>query len=88
MSKMTEATIPNKAELMEIVPVKLPEHLERMRLLSVGQLAALLGFSVQHTRRLYRSGKLPAPVRINGRKCGWPANVAAKLVSVPEDVAA
>lgn len=88
MPKQTDTAIQNKVSLPEVIPVKLPDHLERIRLLNVEQLAALLGFSVQHTRRLYRAGKLPAPVKINGRKCGWPANVAAKLVGAPEAEAA
>ena len=88
MPKQTDTAIPNKVELPKALPVKLPEQLERVRLINVEQFAALLGFSVQHTRRLYRAGKLPAPIKINGRKCGWPAHVAVKFVGAPEAEAA
>lgn len=88
MPSNIDTALPNKVDLPGVIPVKLPDHLERIRLLNVEQLAALLGFSVQHTRRLYRAGKIPAPIRINGRKCGWPAHVAMKLVGAPEAEAA
>ena len=88
MPKRTDTAIPHEVMLPEAKPVVLPAFLERSRLLDVHQFAAVLGFSVAHTRRLYQTGKLPAPVRINGRKVGWPAHVAAKLVGAPEQQAA
>ncbi len=88
MSKKTDTAIHEKVVLPEAKPVVLPAFLERSRLLDVHQFAAVLGFSVAHTRRLYQTGKLPAPVRINGRKVGWPAHVAMKLVDSPEQEAA
>jgi len=54
-------------------PVELPPDLARNRLLDSTKAAALLGYSLAHFRRLYRTGKIPAPVKINGRKTGWPA---------------
>lgn len=62
-------------------PVVLPEFLERHRIVNPVQMAALLGFSVAHLRRLYRSGKIPMPKQIGGRKLGWPASVALDLTS-------
>jgi len=69
-------------------PVKLPAFLERSRIINVVEMAALLGYSVEHTRRLYRTGKIPAPVKIAGRKVGWPAHVAGKLVGASDQEAA
>ncbi len=80
MSHCTDTAVPR--------PVVLPPMLERNRLLDVFQMADLLGFSVAHIRRLYRTGKLPAPVRIGGRKVGWPAHVAAALTGSPMNEAA
>ena len=60
--------------------VKLPSLLEENRMLDVKQFAAAIGFSVAHTRRLYREGKLPAPIKLNGRKCGWTVATTRKLV--------
>lgn len=71
--------MPIRTDIAVPKPVTLPPALERNRLLDVFQMADLLGFSVAHVRRMYRTGKLPAPVRIGGRKCGWPAHVAAAL---------
>ena len=79
MLRCTDTALPNKVEIPAPRLVTLPPALERNRILDVFQLADLLGFSVAHVRRLYRTGKLPAPVRIGGRKVGWPAHVAAAL---------
>ncbi len=54
--------------------VELPPDIAQSRLLDSNQAAALLGFSLAHLRRLYRAGKTPRPVKINGRKVGWPAS--------------
>ncbi len=80
MPKRTDTAVPK--------PVILPPMLERNRILDVFQMADLLGFSVAHVRRLYRTGKLPAPIRIGGRKVGWPAHVAAALTGSPMNEAA
>lgn len=61
--------------------VSLPTFLDRHRILNVKQVAQALGFSVAHTRRLYRTGKIPKPLQIGGRKFGWPASVVLDLTS-------
>jgi excisionase family DNA binding protein len=70
------------------VSTQVPEFLDRSRILSVKQMAEILGFSVAHLRRLYRSGKIPAPTKIGERKLGWPAGVAIDLTSAPSQKAA
>lgn len=55
--------------------VALPSLLERDRVINSEQAAALLGVSLAHFRRLYRAGKVPAPLRIGERKYGWQAGV-------------
>jgi predicted DNA-binding transcriptional regulator AlpA len=60
---------------------QLPDFLDRHRIVSVKQMAEVLGFSVAHLRRLYRSGKIPAPTKIGSRKLGWPAGIAIDLTS-------
>ena len=59
----------------------LPEFLDRQRIVSVKQMAEVLGFSVAHLRRMYRTGKIPPPGKIGERKLGWPAAVALALTS-------
>jgi predicted DNA-binding transcriptional regulator AlpA len=49
----------------------LPSDLARYRVLNTVQTAAFLGFSVPHTRRLYREKRIPEPLRLSGRKLGW-----------------
>ncbi len=65
----------------KLLPVELPPDLARNRLLDSSQAAAFLGYSLAHFRRLYRTGKVPAPVKINGRKVGWPAWQLLNLAS-------
>lgn len=50
---------------------RLPSEMNRARVLSSAQAAELTGFSLSHFRRLCRSGKVPKPVQLGGRKLGW-----------------
>jgi predicted DNA-binding transcriptional regulator AlpA len=43
----------------------------RHRVLDTAEAAAFCRFSVPHWRRLYRTGKVPKPVRLSARKYGW-----------------
>ncbi len=49
----------------------IPATADRSRILSARQTAALFGMSLAHFRRLYRTGKVPAGIRIGERKLGW-----------------
>ena len=60
---------------------QLPEFLDQRRIVSVKQMAEVLGFSVAHLRRLYRTGKIPAPTKIGWRKLGWTAGVVIDITS-------
>lgn len=68
-------------------PIALPAALERSRLLDSAQSAAMLNYSLAHFRRLYQAGKLPPPVRINGRKMGWPAGVLIDFMTARQAAA-
>ena len=68
-------------------PMVLPPDLHRNRLIDAPAAAAMLGYSLAHFRRLYRAGKTPAPVRVNGRKVGWPASVLMDFVVPRQNVA-
>jgi prophage regulatory protein len=55
-------------------PIKLdhlPPDVTRRRLLNTAEAAEFCKISVPHWRRLYRSGKVPKPVRLSARKYGW-----------------
>lgn len=49
----------------------LPPEAARSRILESDASAAFWGVSLPHWRRLYRAGKVPAPVKIGERKLGW-----------------
>jgi predicted DNA-binding transcriptional regulator AlpA len=53
----------------------------RERLLNSVQSAELLNISVPHFRRMYRSGKIPAPIKIGDRKYAWRLGTLIDLVS-------
>lgn len=71
----------SKAQGEDRKAVPLPAFLDRNRILNVAQMAEGLGYSVAHLRRLYRSGKVPKPICLGGRKLGWPAGVLIDLTS-------
>jgi predicted DNA-binding transcriptional regulator AlpA len=49
----------------------LPPDLGRDRLLRSDQTAEFLGVSVADLRRLYRSRRVPPPIKIGARQYGW-----------------
>lgn len=49
----------------------LPADLSAHRVLGAAQAADLCNVSLAHWRRLYRTGKVPAPIMISTRKLGW-----------------
>ena len=76
-----EARLQPEVVKLERPEVRLPAGLERNRIIGVEATAAALGLSVAHVRRLYRTKKLPAPVKIGGRKLGWPAHVVESIIA-------
>ncbi len=73
--------MPHTQQTHQKTPITLPPDLTRHRLLDSEQAAAFLGYSLAHFRRLYRTGKVPAPIKINGRKTGWPAGTLLDFVA-------
>ena len=49
----------------------LPSDMARRRILDTAEAAEFCKISVPHWRRLYRTGKVPRPVRLSARKYGW-----------------
>ena len=66
----------------------LPPTLADNRILDINQLSELTGYSVAHLRRLYRTNKIPAPVRIGGRKCGWTVKTVREITEPASKAAA
>lgn len=56
-----------KAPKPPIDPSRLPPD----RFYGSEETAAYFGYSLRHFMDLVRAGKLPQPVRLNGRKLGW-----------------
>ena len=52
---------------------ELPAELARSRVIGAAEAAALCNISLPHWRRLYRTGKAPAPIKLSERKLGWRA---------------
>jgi predicted DNA-binding transcriptional regulator AlpA len=48
-----------------------PSRLPPDRFYGSEETAAYFGYSLRHFRDLVRAGKLPQPVRLNGRKWAW-----------------
>ena len=51
------------------------------RRVNLKEMAAALGLSVIHMRRLIKAGKIPAPDRIGARKYSWPEHVLVDLAT-------
>jgi predicted DNA-binding transcriptional regulator AlpA len=51
----------------------LSADISRHKVLNTAEAAGFLNFSIPHFRRLYRSGGVPAPLKLSTRKLGWRA---------------
>ena len=60
---MDQETMSNKDNL--------PADLARLRVIGSAEAAAFCNISLPHFRRMYRTGKAPAPIRLSERKLGW-----------------
>lgn len=49
----------------------IPADLSRHRVIGAAEAASLCNISLAHWRRMYRTGKAPAPIKISDRKLGW-----------------
>jgi predicted DNA-binding transcriptional regulator AlpA len=49
----------------------LPHEVTKHRVLTTAEAAALCRYSTQHFRELYRTGQVPAPIRLSARRYGW-----------------
>lgn len=56
------------------------QELQLDPLLDTAVMAVVLGFSENHVRRLAREGKIDPPIKLGGRKLGWRASTAKKLL--------
>jgi predicted DNA-binding transcriptional regulator AlpA len=60
---------------MKQVPCTLPPELSRSRALGCKEAAELLGVSMPTLRRMYRTGAMPAPIKLTDRLLAWQAGV-------------
>lgn len=60
----------------------LPSDLGRNRVLDAAVASAFWGVSLSHWRRLYRTGKVPRPIKIGERKLGWRIGALADALAV------
>jgi predicted DNA-binding transcriptional regulator AlpA len=59
----------------------LPPDLGRNRILDASAASAFWGVSLPHWRRLYRTGKVPRPIKIGERKLGWRVGVLSDALT-------
>ncbi|WP_152044878.1 helix-turn-helix transcriptional regulator [Aureimonas psammosilenae] len=59
----------------------LPADMARNRVVGSKEAATFLNVSLPHFRRLYQTGKVPAPIKISERKLGWRVGVLVDFVN-------
>lgn len=58
----------------------LSPDLAAYRVVGAAEAATLINVSLAHFRRLYRTGKVPAPIKISDRKLGWRVGTLLGLI--------
>jgi predicted DNA-binding transcriptional regulator AlpA len=66
----------------------LPSDLGRSRVLDAAAASAFWGISLPHWRRLYRTGKVPQPIKVGERKLGWRVGALADALEARASAAA
>ena len=69
-SKTDERAV-EKRKAVAATLADLPSDLGRNRVLDAPTASAFCGVSLPHWRRLYRTGKVPPPIKIGDRKLAW-----------------
>jgi len=72
----------------EITLASLPAALAEKRILNAPEAALFWGVSLPHWRRMYRLGKVPAPIKVSDRKLGWQVGSLAEALKAREQAAA
>jgi predicted DNA-binding transcriptional regulator AlpA len=65
----------------------LPSDLGRSRILDTAEASAFWGVSLPHWRRLYRTGKVPHPIKVGERRLGWRVGALADALNARERTA-
>lgn len=66
----------------------LPSDLGRNRIVDAAVSSAFWGVSLPHWRRLYRTGKVPRPIKVGERKLGWRVGVLADALAARDGLSA
>ena len=74
----------DKRAAIEATLSSLPAELRRDRILSAAASATYWGVSLPHWRRLYRTGKVPHPIKVGERKLGWRVGALADALNARE----
>ncbi len=73
--------IPRSYGINIVSSVEIPQIAAQARVLSAKQVAELCGLSLPHFRRLYRTGRVPPPIKIGQRKMGWQYGTVATFLA-------
>jgi predicted DNA-binding transcriptional regulator AlpA len=63
------------------VLANLPSELQQHRILITEEAAAFCGYEVSSWRKLYKSGKAPAPIELSARRYGWKAGTLIRWLN-------
>lgn len=66
----------------------LPTEITKNRILTTVEAAALCRYSTNHFRELYRTGKVPPPIRLSARRYGWKVSTIVEWLDSKADKAA
>ncbi|MFH6781152.1 MULTISPECIES: helix-turn-helix transcriptional regulator [Methylobacterium] len=56
---------------LDDLPREVASQIAMNRIVGAAEAASFCNYSLPHWRRLYRAKRVPAPVKLNGRKVGW-----------------
>lgn len=79
--KSRDGFTPGVSNYLDNLPPDVADRLAMHRLVGAAEAAEFCNFSLGHWRRLYRLGKVPAPIKLSERKLGWRLSDLAAFVA-------
>ena len=80
-TKLRDINVSNVANYLDKLPPDVADRIAMKRLVGSTEAADFLNFSLGHFRKLYRAGKVPAPIRLSERKLAWRISDLAAFVA-------
>ena len=81
LTKLGDGNVSNVTNYLDKLPPDVAACIAMKRAIGSSEAAEFLNLSLGHFRKLYRAGKVPAPIKLSERKLAWRISDLAAFVA-------